>query len=205
MAINLKYLNTRVVRYTLIALLSCAALVATGLQFELSKSDWSSWVQAIGSVAAVAVALYLSDQGFRRAVELDRRKQLGAEKLRLRHVHSLLAIALRDAIELHEAAQSINEQFLGTYDIEILADTRRILESLPKFDIPEPEVVFGIVRLCRHIKVVEATFKAVQDYGLADPSVTAAHLYASDLEDNAENLRNYAELAHQKVMDALGI
>lgn len=40
-------------RYPLLAVFSMASLVVTGLNNGLSKSDWASWVQAVGSIGAI--------------------------------------------------------------------------------------------------------------------------------------------------------
>ena len=48
------------VRYPLFGLSACAALVVTGLGQGLGKSDWAAWVQAVGSIFALGVAIAVS-------------------------------------------------------------------------------------------------------------------------------------------------
>ena len=57
MTINLNYWKTRVVRYPLLAVTGGIAIVATGLSFDLNKSEWAYWVQAIGSIGAILGAV----------------------------------------------------------------------------------------------------------------------------------------------------
>lgn len=59
MAINLNYLKTRVVRYPILAVAITAAIVVTGIDFKLSKADWSGWVQAIGACFGITIAIYV--------------------------------------------------------------------------------------------------------------------------------------------------
>lgn len=68
MAIKIKYFKTRVTRYPLLALCAVIASIATGLNQGLTKSDWASWVQAVGSIAAIGGALWIfkSDTVIRR-------------------------------------------------------------------------------------------------------------------------------------------
>ena len=68
MAIKIKYLKTRVARYPVLAFCAVVACIATGLDQGLTKSDWASWVQAVGSIAAIGGALWIfkSDTVIRR-------------------------------------------------------------------------------------------------------------------------------------------
>lgn len=82
MAINLNYLKTRVVRYPLLALAVLAAIIATGSRFDLSKSDWSGWAQAIGATVGIAVAIYIPAKQRSEAARLEECRRIdGARRV----------------------------------------------------------------------------------------------------------------------------
>lgn len=62
----------------LFGLLVTLNLVQLGIHAELSKSDWASWVQAFGSIAAIVGAIWISRIEGKRGREL--RKEEAAEK-----------------------------------------------------------------------------------------------------------------------------
>lgn len=46
--------------YVLFAIAVCIVVWSIGNSFALSKSDWASWVQSIGSMGAIGVAIWLA-------------------------------------------------------------------------------------------------------------------------------------------------
>ena len=61
-------LKTNVVRYPLLAISATAALISWGLAAGLDKSEWASWVQAVGSIAAILVAFRLGAKQSKDAI-----------------------------------------------------------------------------------------------------------------------------------------
>ncbi|MBB5462916.1 hypothetical protein [Paraburkholderia sp. Cpub6] len=48
------------------AVLAVGAIVVTQNLWDLSKSDWASWVQAVGAIAAIVGAIWISNSQYRR-------------------------------------------------------------------------------------------------------------------------------------------
>jgi hypothetical protein len=56
-----------------------ALVIATwviGSQFELNKGEWASWVQAIGSIAAILGAIWISNQQHAQALARERQQAI---------------------------------------------------------------------------------------------------------------------------------
>lgn len=47
--------------YSLFAIAGIAAVIGIGVAFDLGKSDWAAWVQAVGSIAAIFSAIWISN------------------------------------------------------------------------------------------------------------------------------------------------
>ena len=100
----LKWLNSAIVLSVLIALGSMVDLVLLGRAYELGKSDWSGWVQAIGAIFALAVAIYVSNRQHMNAVVLMQT----ANSLTLqRRLSSVLAVIDQGNAELSFACDRV--------------------------------------------------------------------------------------------------
>jgi hypothetical protein len=58
----IRWLNYRPVLATLLTLSALLDMVLLGIAYDLSKSDWASWVQAVGSITAICVAIWIARQ-----------------------------------------------------------------------------------------------------------------------------------------------
>lgn len=125
------------VRNSLLAVTVLLALWTSGLRWDLSKSDWAAWVQAIGSIGAILGALWVFNRQVlaARALEDQKRDQ---DDLRKAEVVSQL-FGTADALTQQTLVYIRN--WKGTnVDIELtlglMRDTARALASLPPFEIP---------------------------------------------------------------------
>jgi len=62
----LRWLNYRPFLLTLLGFVTTSALVTLGIEYDLSKSDWGTWVGAIGTAAALFGTIYLARTETRR-------------------------------------------------------------------------------------------------------------------------------------------
>jgi len=62
----LRWLNFRPIRLALLGLVSITALISLGFVYNLNKSDWGTWVGAIGTAAALFGTIYLARTETRR-------------------------------------------------------------------------------------------------------------------------------------------
>ncbi|KQQ93653.1 hypothetical protein [Massilia sp. Leaf139] len=96
MKITVKLLNNPVVLVTLLALGCVTDLILLGQAYELSKSDWGTWVGSIGTVATLAMTIWLATDASRtkRNEQLNLALVTAAHfKVRLRNVVRVLAQA----------------------------------------------------------------------------------------------------------------
>lgn len=152
MTINFNYWKTRVVRYPLLAIAGGAAIATTGMYFDLNKSEWASWVQALGSIAAIVGAYLIADFQHRRQVEAERRNKLENEKRKLEIASAFLnEIVLAAVVIKHEVSgphAGANSRATITY----LASQIDALQQLPMMEIPDAQLVSKIVSLVKVAK-----------------------------------------------------
>lgn len=86
----LKWLNNPYVIVILLVTVVIADLVSLGRAYDLSKSDWGTWVGAFGTVLALGVAIYVSERQHQSAMLLMNRSESIALDRRLRSVLAVL-------------------------------------------------------------------------------------------------------------------
>jgi hypothetical protein len=133
---------------------SLGVFVGLGFHFCWNKSEWASWVQAVGSIAAIlAAARIASWQASAAKREFDARRQ--DEKLTkaltikyvLRRARLIVDNAERVALGTHHAKNIAVEQ---------VASMQLSLRAIPVFEIPSPELVFQLQRVDRDLTYVTA-------------------------------------------------
>lgn len=153
MAINLNYLKTRVVRYPLLALAVLATIIATGLRFDLSKNDWSGWVQAVGSIGAILASGYIATWQYRKAA-ID-----SAEQRRQEHLVQVVAIhalmrevsfeGVRSIATIENMLYGDNSTIWQSYNY--LVTIEESFRKIPLWQLPNPQIVSDISALFRFI------------------------------------------------------
>ncbi|MDO8065590.1 hypothetical protein [Janthinobacterium sp. SUN206] len=137
-------------------------IIILGNNFDLTKSDWSGWVQAIGSIAALGVAIFVMSRQNRHAAKLlidaDKRAllrraqavsaildraheqipelcELIANSVAIRNeglVRSTMATAKYLLKEVQAAIRAIPAHELGSY--EMVTGLNKTMEVLTSFD-----------------------------------------------------------------------
>ncbi|WP_070279273.1 hypothetical protein [Janthinobacterium sp. MP5059B] len=133
-----------------------------GNHYELTKSDWSGWVQAIGSIAALGVAIYImtrqNQHAARLLIDADKRAlmrradataavidramnqlqqfcKLITESLAVGNENNIRSAILTSQFALQEAqgaTRAIPAQELGSY--KMVSGLSKIVQSLSTFD-----------------------------------------------------------------------
>lgn len=153
MTITINHFKTRVVRYPLLALCAGAALVVTGLNRELGKSDWAAWVQAIGSIAALLVAIFVMKRQNKHATEL----LIDADKRALlRRANAVGAVLDRAYTQLPQICNQIilglaaqNEDFVKaslTTAVHMVKELQIAIRSIPAHELGSYEMVSGLYK-----------------------------------------------------------
>lgn len=142
--------NTYVITVLLIVF-TVVDLVLLGRYAELSKSDWASWVQAIGSIGAIIVAFLVADASSRRA----RAQAHEMEQRQIDRKHQSICAILDDAVlqcqeVLYEAELTdrlTKFSFLVTYDPIAFAAVLTSIQAIPLHELSGYNAVRGISAL----------------------------------------------------------
>lgn len=96
------------VGYSLFAIAGIAAVIGIGVAFGLGKSDWAAWVQAVGAIIAVGVAIWVPA----RQRQLERndlwQKEKEADIVQWARVFAVVA----DTAVLHEYHLNLSGRFV---------------------------------------------------------------------------------------------
>lgn len=84
-----------------------AGFTALGIYFDLNRSEWASWVQAIGSIAALAVALYIMSRQNKNAIRLVLDSDMRALRRRGQCVAAIVHNAAIDAAILADSFEEV--------------------------------------------------------------------------------------------------
>lgn len=136
------------------AVVGIAIFVGLGVMFDWNKSEWASWVQAVGSIAAIlaagAIASWQASASKRefveRRYEADKGKAL-AIKYILRRVELIVQNAERSLSVDAGARQLAADQAVFI---------QGALRALPMFEVPSAELVFQLQRVDRDLFYVLA-------------------------------------------------
>lgn len=118
-----KWLNNAILLGVLLAVALIANLILLGYALDLSKSDWASWVGAIGTVATLVGTIHLATAETRRRT---RQERLAAElhgvvlSSRLAHVEARL-IASRNILSQALEREDMRAGLLMEAHAQILA------------------------------------------------------------------------------------
>jgi hypothetical protein len=164
MAIQIGSPSPRVVAYSIVGIAAIVTAVIVGLDNDLNNSEWATWVQAVGSIAALAAAFAVGNR------QHDGDRKLEAERRRdddLRKYEVIRAIFA----QTHSVAKSVLEDVyhhpLGLptkLQLELLDDCAHSLSLLPPFELPHEELVLywaNIPRAVRKLRDILTVQKAM--------------------------------------------
>lgn len=152
--------NSYVIR-GLTVVFALGALVIIGRQFDLSKSDWAAWVQAVGSIAAIA--------GTFGVMWMQQRHQAASEGARQREAEtSLLTAGILFGIEVHIACVALHGKMdrvklVGiddfTYTVDRLSSALADVTELPAWQL-RSESIAQIASLKASCRAAISTLRA---------------------------------------------
>jgi hypothetical protein len=133
--------------------------IAVGIRYNLSKSDWAAWVQAIGSIgailAAVGVVQYQHRQQARLALEAKRIER----RMRL---NTLMAIFTAIGQIVDDCASKVNEENIAWWmQAERLKEAKMLLSSIPLFELPDHGVVLRFSEISEALQRAKAMADAL--------------------------------------------
>lgn len=159
-----------------------------GNHFELTKSDWSGWVQAIGSIAAILGAFYIADTQTKQALKVANERQERDDRRRVDIVDALLSRIYDLADEMHRQSRDSNVHYFHGFNQSVLIDLRESIKTIPMMEVPYAEIVFHITALPHALEEVALVFRNVRSDGEEDPTTIYERLFATDLEQRIDDL-----------------
>lgn len=138
------------IRDGLLAIAFMAALFATGLHFDLTKSDWAAWVQAIGSVGAIFFAVWTTQ----RQIAAQAQQAKDAEGRAIKRANdALLAVvdgAAKQFLSLEPVMDVGNSDDFGIYSFmfhyeeQSFTNAINALETVRLIDLGSYELVEAV-------------------------------------------------------------
>jgi hypothetical protein len=168
----------------------------------IKSGDWPSWVQAVGSIAAIGVAIWVSHHQHEkgRALEIERKRL--DDIRRVRAVKAVLVQICTLAEALYKAIETNDAEELYDFDPQFLVDYKTVLQSLPLFDVPSTQIVLYLNTVPRAIdEVTVRLFEARKQEN--EPVFRYEWLLASDIEHRVKNLYNLATTANNYCFDEI--
>ena len=178
-----------------------------GNHYKLTKSDWSGWVQAIGSVAALAVAIFVMSRQNRHAVRIvvntDRRALLRrgeAVAALMFNAHQTIDIFCDELLGwLTQGALSgeIMDKLKGAD--KAVQEARAALAAVPLHELGSRDMVHGAVAMLESMAFICTTIEVWQAQPLQ-------HFHRGEANNVAAHYKQHATSAmawYQAGLDAL--
>lgn len=138
--------------------------------YEIFSSEATpAWIQAIGSIMALVVAIYLSRRAA-RCNELSRRKAILAIAAAA-HTH---ACKIRSAVDVMEWGKGANPQIHEVYHRVVIDGVVKALHGIPMHEVGSSDGVLAILSLSDQMVFLGASVEALIDGPYKIPSVVKA-------------------------------
>lgn len=155
-------IKSKTIQFCAIAASLAGLLIAKGIEYNLSKSDWSSWVQAFGSIGAIVGAFLVAERQFVKSREIDI-ERVAEEKIRKAHIlNAILFNICGTCGDLQRANDSDEYHFLQSFDLSILTHQADLLRSIPPLDFPAAQIVYAVIGLPQKIIALESCMRRGQ-------------------------------------------
>jgi len=127
------------------AVLFLTGLVRLGLKFDLGKSDWAAWVQAVGSIAAIAgawlIGKHQSDTAYSHALSLQKNERHS----RVQAVFPIAARAHELIVELDN--MPYDHYYKGPYSAASFNACIKAIEAIPLHELGKMGLVEGYMQM----------------------------------------------------------
>ena len=171
-------------------------MIGLGVHNKFNRSDWAAWVQAVGSIAALGVAIFIMARQSAHAAKLLANADHIALVRRATSVEVLVrnagATILSTFTHLRQDQSNGNFPQLTLNNVEIwldtLIDARKALESVPIYELGSPELVHAALEMLDDLAHVINCLNDWKQAGMVpDPDVfqMLANYYPAD------NLKSY--------------
>jgi hypothetical protein len=135
--------------------------VWAGFENDMDRSAWAAWVQAVGSIGAIAGALFigLQQQEHARALQVEARRHDELRKLdTVKAILVSVEVCCTDLAEKWDKAQFAT---LLQAEIVPVADCKMAVESIPLFDVPDGHLVILVSSMPRKLQYLIDSIVAI--------------------------------------------
>lgn len=208
MIINLNYWNTRVIRYPMLASAVIFALVITGLVCDLTKSDWSSWVQAVGSVAAIVGAFFFGRSQSIRDRENALHLAQVANKEKWSTVKAIIDNLYRQCRDVapgfaNEEEEFGNIAFVLSYNKDQFDEAVKLVESIPLFELNSEALARCVIDFRRNARRYGGWVDYAKSYMAG--RVNEQGVNAPTIKGCANIALEAIHLGYEEIVDVVGI
>lgn len=188
-------MNTWYVKYGIIAIASASGLFLyeTICWAKIDGSVWASWVQAIGSIAAVIAAFLVADRQFqmsRREARITAKKQTIARIQVLGHAFLMIKME----IGWIEAAFHYGDTAI-VFDSGRILELRRMLSQIPILDVPTVELAISVAAIPAAIDTALKVLAQVHEAAARGVPVETMERLHGDLRNSVRGLSHMCQLA----------
>ena len=152
----------------------------TGVTFDFTRGDWSAWVQAVGSVAALVVAIFVMSRQNANAIHVI----LGAEKRALqRRALAVSAIVNRANVQMEScirhferaATEADEEKFMHAAEMvsKVMHELRSALVQIPMHELGSHDLVAGLHQTINSLDLFDKSISAVKEGPNSSQSMAA--------------------------------
>ena len=194
----------------LIAVWMTVGLVAIGIQLDLNKSEWASWVQAFGSIAALAVAIFIMSNQSKAAIRLAAQTDRAAVIRRTAAVAGLMHNCHRS---VHAAMTQLEGKLQGLSDVrfilaastpwsEMLEGARGSLAAVPLHELGTVNLVMSSIGMLECTLFLNNTLADWRNSGIEAFDVEQAKKIAEEYKTQADTLMDMFHIERIKLGNA---
>lgn len=151
----------------LLAIAFIAVLIAIGLHFDLTNSDWAAWVQAIGSMLAIWGAVWLTQ----RQINAQAKMALDTENRALKRANDALRAVVDGAAKQFLKVEPTMEcdddfdslSFMFHYEEQSFTDVINALETVRLIDLGSYDLVEAIAGMKAGMISLRSTVQAAMN------------------------------------------
>ena len=178
------------VTIALLVIFGVTDIAILGNHFELTKSDWSGWVQAIGSIAALGVAIFVMSRQNAHSARLIAQ----ADQLSLKRRADAIAVIMESAHRqtthcLKQTRKGANARDLAETKAafvtakHFMGDVHRMLSSIPLYDLGSADMADGILRISQ----TASTLVSISETELTTEGLAALEVMLNALTEKSDS------------------
>lgn len=162
----------------------------------MTRTDWASWVQAVGSIAAVLLAMFVFHRQAKQAIDLEDAR-LRVQKIgRLQVVLAMLNNAETILAMLEADLEHTGPGCATDSDFGFLRDSGEGLKALPVLEIGDGQLVAVVLLLPRSFAMLLDSWLIAREDEHIKLAYSAARMYGTEPDKSAP--------AHQTLIARLG-